>query len=70
VAVLESWDGGDATAEWSDVELVVTVPAAPNGAVRISYPTSALRERVLDVDPDMMVSFSSSRQPAGGPAPG
>jgi hypothetical protein len=22
------------------------------------------------VDPDMMVSFSSSRQPAGGPAPG
>jgi signal transduction histidine kinase len=47
--VLESWNGGDATAEWSDVQLVVTVPATPNGAVRISYPTSALRERVLDV---------------------
>jgi signal transduction histidine kinase len=29
--------------------LVVTVPATPNGAVRISYPISALRERVLDV---------------------
>lgn len=47
--VLESWNGRDTTAEWSDDALVVTVPAAPNGAVRISYPTSALRERVLDV---------------------
>jgi signal transduction histidine kinase len=49
VDVLESWSGGDATAEWSDVELVVTVPATPHGAVRISYPTSALHERVWDV---------------------
>ena len=48
-AVLESWDGGDATVKWTDVELVVTVPATPNGAVRITYPTSALDERVLDV---------------------
>lgn len=48
VDVLESWSG-DATADWSDAELVVTVPARPNGAVRISYPTSALDERVWEV---------------------
>lgn len=49
VEVLESWSGEDATAEWSDTELVVTVPATPNGAVRISYPTSAVRDRVWEV---------------------
>lgn len=48
VDVLPSWSG-DATADWSDAELVVTVPGSPNGAVRISYPAGALHERVWEV---------------------
>lgn len=49
VDILESWSGRDARIEWSAVELVVTVPATPNGAVRITYPASALDERIWDV---------------------
>jgi two-component system OmpR family sensor kinase len=48
VEVLPSWSGG-AEADWSDAALVVTVPAHSNGAVQISYPTSALDERVWEV---------------------
>lgn len=48
VEVLPSWSGG-AAADWSDAALVVTVPAHSNGAVQISYPTSALDEQVWEV---------------------
>jgi signal transduction histidine kinase len=48
VDVLPSWSGG-AAADWSDAALVVTVPAHSNGAVQISYPTSALDEQVWEV---------------------
>ncbi|MCF4121360.1 HAMP domain-containing histidine kinase [Antribacter sp. KLBMP9083] len=48
VDVLPSWSGG-AASDWTDAALVVTVPAHSNGAVRISYPTSALDERVWEV---------------------
>jgi two-component system, OmpR family, sensor kinase len=49
VELLPSWSGGAAAAEWSDTALVVTVPAHSNGAVRISYPTSALDDQIWDV---------------------
>jgi two-component system, OmpR family, sensor kinase len=48
VEVLPSWRRG-AAADWSDAALVVTVPARSNGAVQISYPTSALDEQVWEV---------------------
>jgi two-component system OmpR family sensor kinase len=48
VEVLPSWSRG-AAADWSDAALVVTVPAHSNGAVQISYPTSALDEQVWEV---------------------
>jgi two-component system, OmpR family, sensor kinase len=48
VDVLPSWSGGR-TADWTDDALVVTVPAASNGAVRISYPTEELSERVWEI---------------------
>lgn len=48
VDVLPSWNGGG-TVDWTDSALVVTVPASPNGAVRISYPTSELSGRLWEI---------------------
>lgn len=48
VETLSSWSADGTTATWSGAALVVTVPALPNGAVRISYPSSALGEQVWE----------------------
>ena len=48
VEVLRSWDGGT-HAEWKDTALVVTVPASLRDAVRITYPTDEIDERVWEI---------------------
>ncbi|WP_277207848.1 sensor histidine kinase [Isoptericola croceus] len=48
VEILDAWSGSITTADWSADALVVTVPAPPNGAVQITYPTSALDDRVWE----------------------
>ena len=48
VELLPSWRGST-RADWSDVALVVTVPASPHDAVRISYPTDEIDEEVWEI---------------------
>ncbi len=46
--VLPAWRG-ETEADWNDTALVVTVPASPHDAVRISYPTDEIDEEVWEI---------------------
>ncbi len=46
VDLLPTSSGGGTTARWTDDALVLTAPASANGAVRITYSTSELTERL------------------------